>query len=402
MPYVITTATQKIFSLSKRIWALPGGTSAGKTIGVLQVLIDKAQTDKALTITSIVSESLPHLKRGAIRDFKNILTEQNYWSDKQWNATDCIYTFETGSIIEFFGADQSDKVRGPRRDRLFMNEANNIPFETFNQLEIRTKELIILDWNPTNEFWYYTEIKGKRDDVEEVTLTYKDNEGLDPNIIASIEQRKGNKSWWRVYGEGLLGEIEGKIYKNWQIIDEVPGDARLIRRGLDFGFTNDPAALVDIYKWNNGYVLDEQFYQLGMHNRPIAEFIKLLPEPETLIIADSAEPKSIDELKMYGLNVLPSTKGPGSVKRGIDFVQDQVIYITKRSVNGINEYRNCIWLVDKDGKVLNEEDPKCANHFLSAARYGLESLRPQNPEIITQQRQHWQQRQTQQQMNSTR
>jgi len=402
MPYIITTATQKIFSLSKRIWALPGGTSAGKTIGVLQILIDKAQRDTAPTVTSIVSESMPHLKRGAIRDFKSILIEQNYWQDKNWNATDCIYTFETGSIIEFFGADQSDKVRGPRRDRLFMNEANNIPFETFNQLEIRTKELIILDWNPTTEFWYYTDIKGKREDVEEIILTYKDNEGLDQSIIQSIEQRRNNKSWWRVYGEGLLGEVEGKIYKNWQIIDAVPGDARLERRGLDFGFTNDPASLVDIYKWNNGYVVDEQFYRYGMHNREIAEFVKLLPEPGKLIIADSAEPKSIDELKGYGLTVLPSTKGPGSVKRGVDYVQDQVIYVTKRSVNTITEYRNYIWLVDKDGKILNEEDPGCANHSMSALRYALESLRPIDPEIAIRQRQMWQMNQARQNLNSTR
>src|SRR5437016_885751 len=138
MPYVITTATQKIFGLMRRIWALPGGSSAGKTIGALQVLIDKAQSDKIKTVTSIVSESMPHLRKAAMRDFMNIMQEQNYWKDSAWNATNSIYTFETGSIIEFFGADESEKVKGPRRQRLFINEANNVKFETFNQLEIRT------------------------------------------------------------------------------------------------------------------------------------------------------------------------------------------------------------------------------------------------------------------------
>lgn len=401
MPYIITTATQKIFSLSKRIWALPGGTSAGKTIGVLQVLIDKAQRDKTATITSVVSESMPHLKRGAIRDFKSILIEQNYWNDKNWNATDCIYTFETGSIIEFFGADQSDKVRGPRRDRLFINEANNIPFETFNQLEIRTRELIILDWNPSTEFWYYTEIKGKRDDVEEITLTYRDNEGLDQSIIQSIEQRKNNRSWWRVYGEGQLGEIEGKIFKNWQIIQSIPLEAKLVRTGLDFGYSNDHTAIVDIYYLNGGYILDEVTYEKGLSNKQIAEILKV-KEPKALVIADSAEPKSIDEIKSYGVTVLPASKGPGSVNRDIAFVQAQTISITSRSAGGIKEYRNYIWLVDKDGKILNEEDPRCVNDFMAAARYGLGSTRPMEAETVIAQKQMFIRNMAARQINSSK
>lgn len=402
MPYLITTATQKIHSLSKRIWALPGGTSAGKTIGVLQVFIDKAQRDTTPTVSSVVSESMPHLKRGAIRDFKSILQEQNYWQDKRWNATDCIYTFETGSIIEFFGADQSDKVRGPRRDRLFMNEANNIPFETFNQLEIRTKELIVLDWNPSVAFWYYTDIKGKRDDVEEVTLTYKDNEGLDQSIIQSIEQRRSNKSWWRVYGEGLLGEVEGQIYKNWQIIDEIPHEARIVRTGLDFGYSIDPTAIVDIYEYNGGYIVDEVTYEKGLLNGPIANILKL-KEPKALVIADSAEPKSIDEIKGYQITILPCSKGPGSVARGIGYVQQQRISVTKRSINTIKEYRNYIWLTDKMGNLIpNEEDPRCANHSMSAIRYALDSLKPQDTAISKQQEQMFQHNQFNRSLNSTK
>ena len=176
-------------------------------------LIAKAQSDKTPTLTSVVSESVPHLKRGAIRDFKNILTTQGYWKDANWNGTDSIYTFETKSQIEFFSSDNGDKLRGARRDRLFINEANNVAFDAFEQLEVRTKEFVICDWNPTSEFWWYTEVKPNRQDWEELTLTYKDNESLDPRIVEAIEQRKNRKGWWQVYGLGQLGEVEGKIYR---------------------------------------------------------------------------------------------------------------------------------------------------------------------------------------------
>jgi phage terminase large subunit len=404
MPYIITTATKKIDELvrsGKRIVALPGGTSAGKTIGAEEVLIDLAQTDEKPTVTSIVSESLPHLKRGAIRDFKNIMIEQNYWRDNSWNATDSIYTFPSKSIIEFFGADQGEKVKGPRRDRLFMNEANNTSLEVFNQLEVRTKQFVIMDWNPSIEFYYYTDLKGKRDDIAEITLTYLDNEGLDPAIVRSIEQRRNNKSWWRVYGEGLLGEVEGKIYKDWQIIGEIPHEARLERTGLDFGYSNDHTAIVDIYKYNGGYILDEVAYEKGLSNKQIADILKL-KQNKALVIADSAEPKSIDEIKSYGVSIMPAVKGPGSVSRGIAFVQDQAISITSRSTGGIKEYRNYIWLVDKDGKILNEEDPRCVNDFMAATRYGLGSLKPQATEVIQAQTYMWQRNEARAELNSSK
>jgi hypothetical protein len=187
--------------------------SASKTISILLYLIHLAQSDKTPTLTSVVSESVPHLKRGAMRDFKNIMVEQHYWNPKLWNATDSIYTFETGSTLEFFSADQPDKLRGARRDRLFINESNNIPLDAFDQLEVRTKEFAYLDYNPTNEFWVYDVMK-ERKDCEHTILTYKDNEALSQEIIDSIEQRKNRKGWWLVYGLGQLGEVEGKIYRD--------------------------------------------------------------------------------------------------------------------------------------------------------------------------------------------
>lgn len=370
MPYVATTATNKIMALRKRIRAVQGGTSSSKTVSILLILIGLAQSDKEPTLASVVSESFPHLKRGAMRDFKQIMTEHKYWKDALWNATDCIYTFETGSKIEFFSVDQPDKVRGPRRDRLFINEANNVPYEAFDQLEVRTKEFVYLDWNPVTEFWFYNEVK-PRDDADHIILTYRDNEALSPEIVAAIEKRKGRKGWWTVYGEGLLGEVEGKIYKDWRIIDELPHEARLERRGLDFGYSNDPTAIVDIYRFDGGWILDEQEYRTGMTNREIADKLKLLPF--CLIIADSAEPKSIDEIKGYGLSILPAQKGPGSVSQGIAFIQDLRISVTKRSVNLIREYRNYLWEVDKDGKILNVPE-KGNEHCLDASRYGFDRM----------------------------
>lgn len=307
-----------------------------------------------------------------MRDFLLILQEHKYFKDDRWNRTDYTYTFETGSKIEFFSADQPDKVRGPRRDRLFINEANNIPYEAFDQLEVRTKEFIFLDWNPTVEFYFYTEIKDKRNDYDFITLTYLDNEALDPEIIKSIEQRKENKRWWTVYGLGQLGEVEGKIYKDWQIIDSIPHEARLERRGMDFGYSNDPTAIVDVYKYNGGYILDEITYQKGLSNKQIADILNNQKE-KCVTVADSAEPKSIDEIKSYGVNIIPAIKGSGSVQQGIQFVQDQKISVTKRSLNLIKEYRNYMWMTDKNGKILN--DPEGGfDHALDGARYALNTL----------------------------
>lgn len=370
-----TTAFQKINSLTKRVRVIQGGTSASKTISILLYLVAYAQTDKKPTLTSVVSESVPHLKRGTIRDFKNIMQAHHYWKEDLWNATDSIYTFETGSQIEFFSTDNADKLRGARRDRLFMNEANNNSFEAFEQLEVRTKEFIILDYNPTVEFWAHTELVAKRSDVDFLILTYLDNEGLSDEIRASIEQRKNRKGWWTVYGEGQLGEVEGKIYKDWKIIEGIPHEARLERRGLDFGYSNDPTAVIDIYYYNGGYILDEILYRKGQSNKQIADAI-LATESDILCVADSAEPKSIDELKLYGLNVMPAMKGPGSIKTGISFVQAKRISVTKQSVNLIKEYRTYLWKIDKDGRILNEPEGGL-DHALDAVRYGFTSiLRP--------------------------
>ena|SRR3990167_1803431 len=373
--YQPTTALRKIQKLKSRIRAVQGGTGASKTISILLYLINAAQSDKTPTITSVVSESVPHIKTGALRDFKNIMKAHNYWNDNRWHETDRIYTFETGSQMEFFGADPSnaDKLRGSRRDRLFLNEANNVTLTAFDELEVRTKEYIFLDWNPVSEFWFYTDVLGKRDDVEHIVLNFQDNEAIPPEILKSIEQRKNREGWYKVFGLGLLGEVEGRIYTGWKIIDKIPHEARLERYGLDFGYTNDPTAIIALYYWNGSYILDEITYQKGLANKEIADILKNLPPK--LVIADSAEPKSIDEIKSYGISILPTHKGKDSKKYGINVVQDQRVSMTKQSVNLIKEYRNYLWVIDKNGKMLNEaEDGN--DHALDAIRYAICSLTP--------------------------
>jgi phage terminase large subunit len=373
MKFCKTTALLKISSLKKRIRCVAGGTGASKTISILSWLVDAAQNYENLIITT-VAESVPHLQLGAIRDFKNIMQFNGYWEEDRWNESKHIYTFETGTIIEFISFDKFGKAHGPRRDILFLNEANNIPYGIADQLITRTRKIVWMDWNPSEEFWAYTELIPSRKDLDFITLTYLDNEGLDNISRQEIESHRHNKQWWTVYGEGRLGEITSRIYTNWAKLDEIPHEARLERRWLDFGYTNDPSAIGDIYYYNGGWILDEQLYQKGMSNKQIADFLNSLSSKNTLVIADSAEPKSIDEIRSYGLNVIPSQKGPDSVRAGIQLVQDQPISVTRRSVNVWKEYNNYLFLVDKNDKILNEEDPKCANHHMSGIRYALSTL----------------------------
>lgn len=369
--YKITQATHKILGLKKRIRGVSGGTSASKTISILMWLIDYAQSTENEVI-SIVSESFPHLKRGAMRDFLNIMQEHRYFKDGSWNKTDYIYTFDKASRMEFFSADQPGKVRGPRRDILFINEANNIPYETYTQLEVRTKKIIWLDWNPVNEFWWYTEVVPTQD-VDFLILTYKDNDALEESIIQSIESRKGNKNWWAVYGLGQLGEVEQRIYTGWQIMDEVPHEAKLERYGMDFGYSNDESAIAGVYKYNGGLVFDEILYRKGLQNKQLSDVILTLPFAVT--VADSAEPKSIDEIASYGVSIIPATKGQGSVMQRIQYLQGQRVSVTKRSINLLKEYRNYLWMTDKDGRIINQPDPMSKDHLLDGIGYAVANIR---------------------------
>lgn len=369
-----TTATKKIFQLQNRIRAVCGGTSASKTISIIVWYIDYAQTHKNKKL-DIFAESYPHLADGAIRDFKNIMMAQGYWEDNRWNSTEKVYTFSTQSIIKFIAVNKMGKAKGPRRDVGFVNEANHaMSWEIFDQLLTRTKEVMWLDWNPSTEFWYDEKIKGHREH-DFLRLTYQDClEALDPRIVEEIESHKGDVNWWKVYGLGELGDIKGRIYTGWEIIDDIPHEARLERYGLNFGYTNHPLGLVAIYYYNGGYILDEILYGKGINNKLVADTIINQPR-KALTVADSAEPKSIDDIKGYGVNIQPAVKGQGSVNYGIEQVQMQQINVTSRSLNIIKEFRNYMWMVDRDGNVINT--PAQPFHYImDAIRYGITSVAP--------------------------
>lgn len=387
-----TTAIKKLRKLTKRIREVPGGTSAGKTFGILPILIDVAARTPLLEI-SVVSESVPHLKRGAIKDFKKIMKDTNRWISDHWHGTDLKYTFSNDAYIEFFSADQEDKVRGPRRNILYINECNNISFETYHQLAIRTDMHVWLDYNPTQEFWVHTELNNDPD-VEKIILTYKDNEALSEVLVKEIEKARTkafydefadnlfneanikNKywaNWWKVYGLGLVGSLEGVIFKNWQTINEIPKEAKLISYGMDFGFTNDPTTLIACYKYNNELIFDEMIYQTGLLNSDIINFIKANCNKSVYIYADSAEPKSIEEIKRSGVAITGAIKGQDSVVFGINYLQGFQIKVTSSSINMIKELRNYTWDVDKTGKKLNKPID-AFNHTIDAMRYSISSM----------------------------
>lgn len=363
-----TTAINKILALKKRIKIIQGGTSAGKTFGILPILIDKAAKTGGLEI-SVVAESIPHLRRGALRDFLKCMKWTNRFVDERFNKSLLKYEFANGSFIEFFSADDSSKLRGARRDILYVNECNNVNFEAYNELSIRTKKEIYLDFNPANEFWV-EEIKEDKE-ADFIILTYKDNEALDIGIVDQIEKNRLKadtstywRNWWKVYGLGELGMLEGVVFSNWKQIDTIPKEARLVGLGMDFGYTNDPTSIIEVWKHNETRILNEIVYQTGLLNSDIA---KKLPK-DVPVYADSAEPKSIRTLQLAGITIKGVTKGRDSINYGIDVMQRENYLVTSNSTNLIKELRSYCWDTDKTGKRLNKPIDNY-NHAIDAVRY---------------------------------
>ena len=370
-----TTAIRKLHALTKRKKVIQGGTSAGKTFGILPILIDRAIRTPMLE-TSIVSESIPHLRRGAMKDFLKIMMMTGRYRDNQWNRSALKYTFSNGSYIEFFSVEQPDKLRGARRTVLYVNEANNVPFEAYNQLAIRTSGDIWIDFNPTANFWAHTEVVGN-DDADFITLTYLDNEALPDTIVADIESARDKakestywSNWWKVYGLGQVGSLDGVCITDWKEID-LPTEARLLCYGMDFGYSNDPSTLIGLYKYNDSYIFDEVIYQKKMLNSDISDLFKAKGIRE-MVYADSAEPKSIAELKTYGHQVLPCTKGKDSIVYGINLINQNKIFVTKSSKNLIKELQSYTWMKDREGNTVNKPID-AFNHCIDAARYAITS-----------------------------
>lgn len=382
-----TTTAIKIDGFRKRIRIVQGGSSAGKTFAILSLLYSYAANPECGPLEiSVVSESIPHLRRGALKDFLKMLNMTGLYQEELYNRTLLRYDFPHGSYIEFFSADQSDKMRGARRDVLFVNEANNIAWEAYHQLAIRTRTAIYIDYNPVREFWAHTELMHDPD-AEFLLVTYKDNQALDPAIIREIEKAKTKAetsaywaNWWKVYGLGQVGTLQGAIYEDFEVVEGIDvSRAKFVALGLDWGFSNDPTALVAIYRQGDCLLIQELLYATGLTNQDIADKLRSLGITRAWeIVADSAEPKSIEEIYRLGFNIKPAEKGPDSVRNGIDILKRYKLQVTKDSTNLIKELRSYTWATDKEGK--NTGVPiDSFNHACDAMRYvALNKLRVSN------------------------
>lgn len=355
------------FQSGKRRALNEGGTSSSKTWSILQLLILIAKGSKKPLLLSVVSESLPHLKKGVIKDFFRIL-EESADNNPNYNKTDNYYIFGN-SRIEFFGADQPDKVRGPRRDILFLNEANNISWDTVRGLDIRTTKFTFADWNPVSSFWAHEYWVGQGDENEYIHSTYKDALDVTPpevikNILATGQQ---DANWANVYVHGRIGKVEGLVYPHFERVEEFPrGDYFY---GLDFGFSTDMTALVRCVIIDNALYSQELIYEKGLTNQDIAHRMKELGVNGE-VFADSSEPKSIEEICQHGFIVKPAPKGQGSVEYGHQKLRQYNLFWTKDSVNCIKEQRNFRYIPDKNG-ALTDKTTHVWSHGQDARRYAL-------------------------------
>ena len=356
--------------------ASKGGTRSSKTWSVLQLLYLVARESPDPLMISCVTDTLPAVKRGMFRDFQNLLLDEGLWDDNALNRSDMIYTVKPGVCIEFFGCDNAAKVHGPARDILFINEAQRIPREIFRQLDVRTTLKVIIDFNPVRRFWGETDFVG--DKYVTIHSTYKDNPYLSKQQVEAIERNAKDANWWRVYGEGLTGGLEGLVYPQIETIEALPedltGEDVKFVTGLDFGFQNDPTAIVKIYMRGMNLYIDEVCYETKMLNRTIAERLKDEGLHRTMTICDNAEQKSIIELRGLGCNAFPCIKGRGSIKAGIQQVKQFNIFVTKRSTNVLDEADNYTYVKDNLTDTYTNEPIDDYNHAWDAIRYGVDYL----------------------------
>ena len=382
--YLYTTAYVKILNLiesnpNENVFVIRGGQGASKTISILQLIIQSlVSKEKEATV---LSSELSKMKRTVIRDYKKICKDWGTLKNEHdFNKSESKHDYFNGSYLDFLGADVNDVGKGFRRDILYINEADKMDVDTAVQF-ISRAGLTIIDYNPDALFWGDDYIN----ENNFLTLTFEDNEYLPESEVKSILDYKikgffdqeakdlfnvnniKNRYWankWKVYGCGLVGSLDGVVFDNWEVVDGIPEGARLLGIGLDFGYSNDPSACVEVYKYNDKRILNEVFYRTGMLNGEIA---KNLPK-NTFIYADSAEPKSIEEIRRHGVNIMPVKKGADSIVFGIQTMQTQSYLITSKSTNVINEFQKYTWIKDKSGIVKNKPIDKY-NHSIDAIRY---------------------------------
>ena len=352
--------------------ASKGGTRSGKTWATLQMLHLLCVNAEKPLIVSCVAATLPMVKRGMQRDFKQMLATEGVWDENAFNKSEGCYTYPNGCMIEFFGVDNASKVHGPARDILFVNEAQGIPREIFRQLDIRTRKKVIIDFNPVRKFWGETEFIGDR--YITIHSTYKDNPYLTKEQVGAIEKNKTDANWWRVYGEGETGGVEGNVYPSYEVIDELPETFTGRCIGLDFGFVNDPTAIVDIRFEGWDLYVDLLCYETGLLNSSIADYLTGQGLNRVVTVCDSAEQKSIVELQQRRIKAIPCVKGRGSISAGIAQVSQFKLHITKRSVKMLDELDNYKFIKDESTDTYTNEPIDAWNHSLDALRYGVDYL----------------------------
>ena len=367
MDIYTTKVFEKNFNATTRIVVNQGGTRSSKTISLLQLIIIKAFKNPG-KVFSICRKTLPALKGTAMRDFFDLLKDLNLYDVKYHNKSEHTYKLNE-NIIEFVAVDEPQKIRGRKRNYLFMNEANEFTFEDFQQLALRTTEQIFIDFNPSDEFhWLYDKII-TRDDCTFIKSTYLDNPFLEPETIKEIERLKVDDNYWRVYGLGEKGVSMSTIFRNTNLINKIPDNVKFVGYGLDWGFSNDPTALIEVYSDDENIYLNELIYERGLTNQDIGNKMKELKiERHNEIIADSSEPKSIEEIYRMHFNIKPAKKGADSIRLGIDIMRRYKINITKNSINTIKEFRNYKWKQDKNGQTL-PVPVDAFNHSVDAVRY---------------------------------
>ena len=362
---------EHLVNSEKKIIVNQGGTRSGKTYNIiLFIIFYYCLRNNGKTIT-ICRKTFPALRATVLRDFINILREHELYSEDKHNKSSSEYNL-FGNLIEFISLDQPVKVRGRKRDLLFINEANELYWEDWQQLLFRTSEKIILDYNPSEEYhWIYDKII-PREDADFLKTTYKDNPFLDESLVEEIERLQyTDEQYWQIYGLGEKGISKATIF-NYVECNQIPEDAEFISMGMDFGFTNDPTALVSVWKKESNLYIKELLYRTMMTTGDIHSYFKQTITKE-LIYADSSEPRIIEELRRMGWKIRASLKGRDSVNAGIDLLKRFKIHIHKDSTNAIQEFRNYKWKEDKTGKLTNTPEDK-NNHITDAVRYATYSI----------------------------
>lgn len=356
---------------NKRIKVHQGGTRSGKTYAICQYLIYKMTSSKDPLVISIVRKTLPALKGSVMRDFIQILDDIGILYIGNLNKSENTYTFGD-HVVEFLSVDEPQKIRGRKRSICFINEGNELNYEDFQQLLMRTEDEMIIDFNPSDPIhWIYDDVIS-RDDCDTWITTYNDNKFLPQSLINEIERiKQKDPDYWRVYGEGQRAVLSKRqIFTNWTWIDfrDFP-EFDDVFYGLDFGYSNDPTAIVQIAKIKDTIYLHEICYRTGMTNGDIADFLKQ-NKCNDIVVCDSAEPKSIQELKQLGIMAIPTDKGAGSINAGISLIKEFDIVVSNESENLKKEYHYYFWEQMKDGTIINKPLDK-ANHLMDAIRYGI-------------------------------